>query len=224
MRIKLLRFLRARDWIEKFYFLSKHEPSKNEKEVGDKYTQLLSSEGLRLDAKHSEALLAPIVKVLAMLFNSSGETSREVQEMVMNGGKASEARKLLMHVELKGINTFHTIKLKKLLAKYEEWAEKVRGISSAHKVKSMAFIEQLIEDGMYLYLYEDESDQLTSIHAVANKWLEDARAVIISASSSGATKVTAAGINELLTRYNEEVSVEFKEVEKLRELKTQLSN
>ena len=76
MRIKLLRFLRARDWIEKFYFLSKHEPSKNEKEVGDKYTQLLSSEGLRLDAKHSEALLAPIVKVLAMLFNSSGETSR----------------------------------------------------------------------------------------------------------------------------------------------------
>ena len=47
------------------------------------------------------------------------------------------------------------MKLKKLLQKYEEWADKVRGISNENKVKSMAFIEQLIEDGMYLYLYED---------------------------------------------------------------------
>ena len=142
----------------------------------------------------------------------------------MNGGKASYARRLLAQVELKGINTFHTIKLKKLLQKYEEWAEKVRVISSAKKVKSMAFIEQLIEDGMYLYLYEDESDLLTTIHSIANKWLEDARSVIISASGSGAARVTVSGINALLTRYDNEVSVEFKEVEKLRELKTQLSS
>lgn len=100
----------------------------------------------------------------------------------------------------------------------------MRVISSAKKVKSMAFIEQLIEDGMYLYLYEDESDLLTTIHSIANKWLEDARSVIISASGSGAARVTVSGINALLTRYDNEVSVEFKEVEKLRELKTQLSS
>lgn len=77
MRAKILSFLRARDWIEKFYFLNKHhESARSEKELADKYLQLLTAEGLRADVKHSKTLLSPVVKALSMIFNSSGETTR----------------------------------------------------------------------------------------------------------------------------------------------------
>ncbi len=173
-----MRLLRARDWIEKMYLIGQRKDTMAmEEEMAD----VLSSERLKADMEKSRMLLGPVVKVLSGMYGGGKELGAEVQRLVMEGGRASVAKELLDRA--KGMSGFHTSKLRKMYGKYEEWAGKVRQLGSDAKAASMAHVEQLIEDGMYLYLYEDENERLTAIHSTAEQWREDSRAVIIASSS-----------------------------------------
>ena len=82
--------------------------------------------------------------------------------MLKNGGKAFEAKKLLKKVKSEAPGLASIGKLQEMIKKYDEWAQQVAAAEA--KPVTMAQIEQLIEDGMYLYLHEGENERLTKMH------------------------------------------------------------